>query len=385
MAVYIKRFTKFFFLFLLSSVIYACSPDESVWVDLPVDTQEPLVLNTGSTQVREGAETIDLILSANGPKVVYYALFNAEPDDKSPEGIRGFGLGNTLSPTVIRNGVVELTGEDGSDLDVVTLENLDENTQYFAYLISENPLENTLQGNAESFEVKTVERQVVSQFQSSVESRQVLFLVYQHEESLKYPEAKHPAIIFLGGHGETASQGEINLIRNGSLPEYLDKGNDVPMMVFSPQHIRNNWNINMINEMVEEVKANYPVDPDRIYMTGISGGGIATWNFIAGFPNQIAAAIPISGNGNTNTACNMKDIPVWAFHNEPDGMVGTAGSVNMVNAINACDPPAQAKLTLFEDQGHNAWRRVYDPGHANWNLTEVAPVDIYSWFLEFSK
>ncbi len=206
-------------------------------------------------------------------------------------------------------------------------------------------------------------------------------------KGLKYPEKRHPAIFFMGGNGEKASQGEINLIRNGSLAQYIDKGNDVPMYVFSPQHIKNSWNTTLINELVTEALQKYPIDVKRLYFTGISGGGIATWNYATDFPDIPAAIIPISGDGRDNKACDIAGIPVWAFHNDPDGIVSTNGSKNMVNAINNCSPaPAVTPtLTLFEDQGHNAWRRVYDSTHKDWEKTAEQPVDIYSWFLQYSK
>jgi hypothetical protein len=55
-----------------------------------------------------------------------------------------------------------------------------------------------------------------------------------------------------------------------------------------------------------------------------------------------------------------------------------SGSVNMVNAINACapPPPVLAQLTIYPGVGHDSWTRTYDgtAGH-----------DIYAWMLQYHR
>ena len=47
-------------------------------------------------------------------------------------------------------------------------------------------------------------------------------------------------------------------------------------------------------DALEEMKKDYNVDEDRIYLMGVSGGGLASWLIGLRFPEQIAAICPIS-------------------------------------------------------------------------------------------
>lgn len=51
--------------------------------------------------------------------------------------------------------------------------------------------------------------------------------------------------------------------------------------------------------MLEELKAKYPIDPSRIYMTGFSAGGRATWLTSSLYPEVFAAIAPMSSPGST--------------------------------------------------------------------------------------
>ncbi|MEO2030572.1 MAG: prolyl oligopeptidase family serine peptidase, partial [Planctomycetaceae bacterium] len=47
-------------------------------------------------------------------------------------------------------------------------------------------------------------------------------------------------------------------------------------------------------DVLREMKQDYNIDEDRIYMMGVSGGGLASWLIGLRFPEQIAAICPIS-------------------------------------------------------------------------------------------
>ncbi len=47
--------------------------------------------------------------------------------------------------------------------------------------------------------------------------------------------------------------------------------------------------------VLEEMKKDYNIDPDRIYLIGASGGGLRSWLIGLHYPDQIAAIAPISG------------------------------------------------------------------------------------------
>ena len=194
-------------------------------------------------------------------------------------------------------------------------------------------------------------------------------------------------IIFLGGLGEVAHGNKtINLIRNGSLPEYISKGNDVPMIVLSPQHVTQEWNVQMVEESINYAIKNYPIDENRVYLVGTSAGAFGGIDYAQSYPNRLAAIVPISGGGKNDEACKLKNMAVWAFHNQHDHIVSPGRSVTFIDALTNCGPSKEVKLQLFPDAGHNCWKRIFDPKHEDWAKTpNMERVDIYQWLLQQSR
>jgi len=187
-----------------------------------------------------------------------------------------------------------------------------------------------------------------------------------------------PVLICLHGQGELGN-GTTELTKaivNGPGKE-IKNGRHFPMIVVSPQSLYW-WNATLIDNFIEYVKKTYRVDVNRVYLTGLSMGGIAAWEYTAKFPDKIAAMVAIAGNGNAQDPCQLAKVPIWAFHGDADGTVDKYGSINSVNAVNNCTNPVadpKALLTLYPGVGHDSWTRTYSgsAGH-----------DIYSWMLQYS-
>ncbi|NJM54645.1 MAG: sulfatase-like hydrolase/transferase, partial [Verrucomicrobiae bacterium] len=62
--------------------------------------------------------------------------------------------------------------------------------------------------------------------------------------------------------------------------------------------------------IVDQLVAELPVDKTRIYVTGRSMGGFATWDAIARRPDYFAAAVPIAGGGDPQMAEQWKKLPI---------------------------------------------------------------------------
>ena len=169
---------------------------------------------------------------------------------------------------------------------------------------------------------------------------------------------------------------------------YQDRWNtDLPFVVISPQLKRdesipnyNNqtWPVTIVDEVLEFVKDEYNIDETRIYLTGISLGGNGVWSYAANFPSKVTAIAPMSGVTDAGLACQLKDMPVWAFHGENDALVRPQFSIDMVNSILTCNPPGayKAHLSLIPSRYHEGWNEIYDGS---------STYDLYSWFLKFSK
>jgi predicted esterase len=138
------------------------------------------------------------------------------------------------------------------------------------------------------------------------------------------------------------------------------------------------WPAAYVNEVVDHVKATYKLDVNRYYFTGISLGGAGVWDYCAAYPTKVTAMIPISGKTRLEKACIVKNTPIWAFHGESDALVKAKFSIDMVNAINACQPVGKFKprLNLLFSKAHEGWNEVYNGTNEH---------RIYEWLLKFKK
>lgn len=119
----------------------------------------------------------------------------------------------------------------------------------------------------------------------------------------------------------------------------------------------------LVRQELSDVMKSFSVDPDRVYVTGESGGGLFTWDFIARYPDLFAAAIPICGIGDLAQAGKIR-CPVWAFAGANDDIVPPACSRDMVAAVQAAG--GNAKYTEFPGVGHNS-------GPSAWALKDLLP------------
>jgi predicted peptidase len=211
--------------------------------------------------------------------------------------------------------------------------------------------------------------------------------MYRPEEVLKHPDKKYPIAFFLTGYGEVGTKKQpIAMIHNGSLTEYIYKGNDVPLMVMSIQHVKEVWNSDLINEGIDHALTTYPIDENKMYLVGMSGGAFGVWAFAQEHPERLAAIVPISGMGDPDKACKLRDLAIYGIHNGIDEVVHPGKTTSMIKAVEECNPLQEVNVLIFPDDGHNAWRRVFDPNHEDWLMSPETPrIDIYQWMLSKSK
>ncbi len=183
-------------------------------------------------------------------------------------------------------------------------------------------------------------------------------------------QEKWPMILFLHGAGERGS--DLEYVKRHGVSRIVEEQEDFPFIVASPQCPRGQyWSVPLLSALLDEVIDTYRVDPDRVYLTGISMGGYGTWHLAAAQPHQFAAIAPICGGGNPVEACNLKDLTVWAFHGARDTVVPLSESEEMVEALKACG--GNVKFTVYPEADHDSWTQTYNN-----------PV-LYDWFLQHRK
>jgi len=217
-------------------------------------------------------------------------------------------------------------------------------------------------------------------FSEAAERNYLLFLPAGYG---KDPQKQWPLILFLHGSGTIGTN--IDILKYEALPQILEFTPDYPAIVLSPQLTGEDgeefWTREKVAESVftllDEVQSAYSVDSKRVYLTGVSLGGYSTWAFGLQYPERFAALVPVmgffgdfSGFFVPDTICNLKDVPVWAFHGAQDPIVPLSAEEDVVNALKACGGNVQ--FTVYPDGDHDISGRVYNhnPELLEWLLAQ---------------
>ncbi|QRK11427.1 discoidin domain-containing protein [Archangium violaceum] len=218
------------------------------------------------------------------------------------------------------------------------------------------------------------------------------FLPTQYNQA---PLAKFPLIISLHGIGGT----QLTADHTGmsASPEGLSRRlkNDTafastfPAIVVSP-HCReigvtsgNCWfSQDRLDRLWKDVLASYRIDPDRIYVTGLSGGGMRSIQFAVNHSTELAAVVPLCADTNSVPAaqkafdtagnpipdadgrhiCDLQGLPSWLRHGTGDTTVSYNGTLTFKNLMDVkCGAgPKKALMTLYAGAGHNVWDMTYN-------------------------
>jgi predicted esterase len=180
----------------------------------------------------------------------------------------------------------------------------------------------------------------------------------------------YPLLLFL--HGSDERGDDLSILKRKGPPSFLDNKSDFPFVVVSPQCPEGSeWDTQNLITLLDHVEATLPIDKNKIYVTGLSMGGFATWNLAQVAPERFAAIAPICGGGNLDRICIMRDVPVWAFHGAKDTAVPYQESERLVQRLKEFG--SDVKFTLYPDAGHDAWTTTYQNQ------------ELYDWLLSKSK
>ncbi|WP_375579318.1 T9SS type A sorting domain-containing protein [Marivirga tractuosa] len=201
-----------------------------------------------------------------------------------------------------------------------------------------------------------------------------------------------PLLVTLMGGSEIGDDLNTFLQNNSNRsPAWLiDRGewpDDYPFVVLTPQLPRDeeianpndqSWPTDLIDEVISHIINNYNINEDQIYLTGVSLGAKGCWDYAADYPAKTTAIVPISGPADISTACQLKDIPIWAIHGGNDGLVDPFinATGEMVDSVNNCNGQYKARFDLIPSRGHDIWNDIYP---------ETMGLSIFDWLLNFEK
>ena len=197
------------------------------------------------------------------------------------------------------------------------------------------------------------------------------FVSYQPE---KKTEGKPPLIIQLHGAGERGEGGEeLSLVDVHGFSKTVKDG-DFEAVFVMPQCPKNSFwaaRVESILKFIEQIKAEYGADEDRVYLTGLSMGGTGTWMLAMADNERFAAIAPICGSGIYWNGDALKNIPVFVYHGDCDEAVPIQDSIEMIKSVNRNG--GHAEIKVLYGVGHNAWDVAYSGD------------ELYKWLLSHKR
>lgn len=204
------------------------------------------------------------------------------------------------------------------------------------------------------------------------------------------PGKRWPLLLFLHGAGErgddvwtVAKHGPTKLLRGAELSPAERAAAGIlrtQFIVVSPQCPQNQWwDSATLLALLDELEATQPVDPRRVYLTGLSMGGYGTWSLGLGHPDRFAALVPICGGGdlptvyvaNATKPADLRRLPIRAFHGARDATVPLAESQRMVDMLRRMEI-TNVQLTVYPEAKHDSWTETYaDSALYDWLLAQT--------------
>ena len=150
------------------------------------------------------------------------------------------------------------------------------------------------------------------------------------------PSELRPLILFLHGSGESGTDNLKQI--NGNIDNLLTAAKAREAFLYAPQTNIGWEDPNMLAHamtMIDRAIADRSVDPNRIYVTGLSMGGGGVWTFLNQFADRVAAAVPICGvyPSSAYMPSNIVNEPIWAFHGRSDKNVPVQVTRDVVNSL----------------------------------------------------
>lgn len=189
---------------------------------------------------------------------------------------------------------------------------------------------------------------------------------------------KYPLILFLHGSGERGNDNEKQLSHGGSLFTNPVNESRFPAYVVFPQCHGKSWSEAVTQQdfmpgtpvlpvspteltvmaLVKDLMQTYPVDATRVYVVGISMGGIAAYDLACRYPDVFAAAVPICGAVNPDMLNKVRDVNFLIFHGSKDDEIPVIVSRMAYKTL--VENGVNADYVEFAGVGHDCWTEAFN-------------------------
>ncbi|WP_424493336.1 prolyl oligopeptidase family serine peptidase [Salinimicrobium sp. GXAS 041] len=197
-------------------------------------------------------------------------------------------------------------------------------------------------------------------------------------------EKEYPLVLFLHGAGERGNDNESQLTHGSDLFLKNAIREDFPAVVIFPQAPKDDYwakvdvnrdvkpfEFDFMNEeeptkalhlamaLLNSVATENYINKNRIYVGGLSMGGMGTYEILSRMPETFAAAFAICGGADPAIVKKYpKGFNIWIFHGERDDIVPPEWSKTMARVINS--EGGNAKLSLYPNDNHNSWDSAFE-------------------------
>jgi predicted peptidase len=188
-----------------------------------------------------------------------------------------------------------------------------------------------------------------------------------------------PLVVFLHGPEQRGADGRRPLTEGLGpvIAGRVRSGQPVGFIVLFPQSFTGSWDPHsedgrLLWKVLARVKAHFPVDSDRVYLTGVSDGATGVWGLAAEHPGEWAAIVPVSGRASPTSAHAIRHIPCWCFQGGADKVVDPAETRGMIGALRSAG--GNPRYTEYPGRGHDIWLKPYaNPQLFDWLLSQHRP------------
>jgi predicted esterase len=214
----------------------------------------------------------------------------------------------------------------------------------------------------------------------TTENGEVNYLLYVPDGYTADSKKKWPLLIYL--HGRSRVYGDVLALEDDYPLNTLADDGSFPFIVVAPKSIGDydQWasdtQVQMAITVLDEVQAKVSIDNDRAYLTGGSGGGNGVWVISTRYPDRFAALVPFMGYYGypftvPDNICDIKNVPVWAFHGDADEIIPIEAEQKIVDALIACG--GDVRFTIFPGIGHDLDHSI------------IYNSDLYDWLLSHTR
>ena len=169
---------------------------------------------------------------------------------------------------------------------------------------------------------------------------------------------KYPLVLFLHGAGERGD--DLDLVARHGFMEHIGKGREYPFICIAPQCPKEKyWGCytESLLAFLDYICETLPIDPERIYLTGLSMGGTGTWMLAMAAPERFAAIAPVCGSGIYWYGGMLVNTPIMIYHGDCDETVPIQNSIEMLYSVNKRG--GKAEMKILHGVKHNAWDVAY--------------------------